>query len=96
MKASEAPTIQSPHWNKFRSQVIAAITDVEAIMQQLGKSLDTEGLTCEVAPRLGLEVNTQADFDVLNALVRAVRHVGREAIRATVEDQGGQFSLLLR
>ena len=95
MKATEAPTIQSPSWNKFRSQVIEAITDVEAVMQQLGKGLDTEGMTYEIAPRLGLEINTQADFDVLSALVRAVRHVGREAIRTAREDQGGQFSLLL-
>jgi hypothetical protein len=45
MKASTAPTIRDAAWNRFRSQVIAAITDVEAQMQQLGKSLDNEGLT---------------------------------------------------
>ncbi len=45
MKAMEAPPIQSPSWNKFRFQMIAAITDVEALMQKLGKGLDTEGMT---------------------------------------------------
>jgi hypothetical protein len=49
MKASEAPTIRDRDWKRFRSQVIAAITNVEALMQQVGKSLDSEGLTCEVA-----------------------------------------------
>jgi hypothetical protein len=58
MKASEAPTIRDQDWNRFRSQVIAAITDEEALMQQLGKSLDSEGLTCEVGPRLGLDIST--------------------------------------
>ena len=95
MKATEAPTIQDPTWNKYRSQVIAAITDVEAVMQQLGKGLDTEGMTYEIAPRLGLEITSKADFEVLSSLVRAVRHVGREAIRTTREDQAGQYSLLL-
>ena len=95
MKASAAPTIRDPTWNRFRGRVIAAITDVEALMQQLGKSLDNEGLTCEVAPRLGLDISTPADFDVLAQLVRAVRPVAREQLRRTREDQGGQFSLLL-
>lgn len=95
MKASEAPTIRDRDWNRFRSQVIAAITDVEALMQQLGKSLDSEGLTCEVAPRLGLDICTPADFDVLAQLVRAVRPVAREQLRRTCQEQGGQFSLLL-
>lgn len=95
MKASEAPTIRDRDWNRFRSQVIAVISDVEALMQQLGKSLDSEGLTCEVAPRLGLDISTPADFDVLAQLVRAVRPVAREQLRRTHEEQGGQFSLLL-
>jgi hypothetical protein len=95
MKASQAPTIRDQDWNRFRSQVIDAITDVEALMQQLGKSLDSEGLTCEVAPRLGLDISTPADFDVLVQLVRAVRPIGREQLRRIREDQGGQFSLLL-
>ncbi|UOR07729.1 hypothetical protein MUN82_22080 (plasmid) [Hymenobacter aerilatus] len=95
MQASEAPTIVHPGWNQYRSRVIATITDVEMLMLQLGKGLDSDGLTAEVAQRLGLRIDTQADFDVLNALVRAVRPIGREALRATREDQGGQFSFLL-
>ena len=95
MKASEAPTIRDRDWNRFRAQVIAAITDVEVLMQQLGKSLDSEGLTCEVAPRLRLDIRTAADFEVLAQLVRAVRPVAREQLRRTCEDQSGQFSLLL-
>ena len=95
MRASEAPTIVQPGWNQYRSRVIAAITDVEMLMQQLGKGLDNDGLTAEVAQRLGLSIDTQADFDVLSALVRATRPIGREALRTTCEDHGGQFSLLL-
>jgi hypothetical protein len=95
MKASEAPTIQDPTWNRYRSRVIAAITDVEALMQQMGKSLDSEGMTCEVAPRLGLDISTPADFDVLAQLVRAVRPIAREQLRRTSEEQGGQFALVL-
>lgn len=100
MQVSEAPTIIHPGWNQYRSRVIAAITDAEMLMQQLGrtrqgKGLDSDGLTAEVALRLGLRIDTQSDFDVLNDLVRAVRPIGREALRATREDQGGQFSLLL-
>lgn len=64
-------------------------------MQQLGKGLDNGGMAAEVAQQLGLSIDTQADFDVLSALVRAVRPIGREALRTTREDQGGQFSLLL-
>ena len=37
------------------------------LMQQLGKGLDSDGLTAEVAKRLGLRIDTQADFDVLSA-----------------------------
>ena len=100
MRASEAPTIIQPGWNQYRSRVIAAITDVEMLMQQLGcirrgKDLDSDGLTAKVAQRLGLRIDTQSDFDVLNALVRAVRPISREALRVTRENQGGQFSLLL-
>ena len=95
MKASEAPTICHTGWNRYRAQVIAVITDMEALMQQLGKGLDSDGLTLEVAQRMQLSVDTQADFDVLAALVQAVRHVGREGLRATREDHSGQFSLLL-
>lgn len=60
MNASEAPTIRDRDCNRYRAQVIAAITDVEALMQQLGKSLNAEGLTCEVAPHLGLDISTRA------------------------------------
>ncbi|MCA8833298.1 hypothetical protein [Hymenobacter pini] len=95
MRASEAPTICHPDWNRFRSRVIAAVTDVEAQMQQLGKSLNCEGLACEVAPRLGLEIDTPDDFAVLEKLVRAIRPIVLEALRYTREDQGGQFALLL-
>ncbi|MBF9223380.1 hypothetical protein [Hymenobacter ruricola] len=95
MRASEAPTIIQLGWNQYRSRVIAAITDVEMLMLQLGKGLDSDGLTAEVAQRLRLRIDTQTDFDALNTLVRAVRPIGREALRATREDQGGQFSLLL-
>lgn len=95
MRASEAPTIIHPGWNQYRSRVIAAITNVEMLMQQLGKDLNSDSLTAEVAQRLGLRIDTQADFDVLSALVRAVRPIGREALRATREEQNGQFSLLL-
>lgn len=64
-------------------------------MQQLGKSPDNEGLTCEVAPHLGLDITTPTDFDVLAQLVRAVRPIAHEQLRRSREEQGGQFSLLL-
>lgn len=96
MRASEAPTINDPTWNKYRSQVIAAITDEETLLQQLGKGTDNAGMTYDVAKRLGLRIDTDEDFDVLAKLVRATRHIGREGLRMTREDQGGQFSLLLR
>ncbi|QNE42122.1 hypothetical protein F1C16_21100 (plasmid) [Hymenobacter sp. NBH84] len=95
MKATEAPTMCHPDWNRFRSRVIAAVTDVEAQMQQLGKSLNYEGLTCEVALRLGLAIDTPDDFAVLEKLVRAVRPIAQDALRCTREEQGGQFALLL-
>ncbi len=95
MRASEAPTIVHPGWNQYRRRVIAAITDVEMLMQQLDKGLDNDGMTAEVAHRLRISLDTQSDFDVLSALVRAVRPIGRDALRSTREDQGGQFSLLL-
>ena len=96
MRASEAPTINDPTWNKYRSQVIAAITDEETLLQQLGKGTDNAGMTYDVAKRLGLRIDTDEDFDVLAKLVRATRHIGREGLRMTREDQGGQFSLFLR
>lgn len=94
-KASEAPTIQSPVWNQYRSQVITAITDVEVLMQQLGKGLSSEGLTEEVAGQLGLEIDTPAAYDALLTLVRATRRIAQEGLRRTREDQGGQYTLLL-
>ncbi|SMB79424.1 hypothetical protein SAMN00120144_3134 [Hymenobacter roseosalivarius DSM 11622] len=95
MRAVEAPTLGDLTWNQYRSQVINAITAVEAQMHHLRKSINTEGMTYEVAGLLKIEIIDQEDFDVLSALVKAVRHVGREAIRATKEDHGGQFSLRL-
>lgn len=97
MKASTAPRIQDRHlWNPYREKVIEAVVAVELQMQQAGKSLDVEGLTCEVAPLLGQTIEDQADFDVLSKLVRAVRPIAPETLRSTRQEQGGQFSLLLR
>jgi hypothetical protein len=93
MRANDAPVFGEPAWNAYRSQVAAAITDVEVDMQQRGKSLNTEGLTLEVAERIGVEVATKEDFDVLEALVKSVRHIAREEVRRTREEHGGQFSL---
>ena len=88
MKASEAPTIRDRDWNRFRAQVIAAITDVEAVMQQMGKSLDSEGLTCEVAPHLGLDISAPADFDVLAHLGAAPRQPGTPGHHCRPADDG--------
>lgn len=95
MRASEAPVLGDRAWNAYRAQVAAALTDVEIDMQQRHYGLSTEGLTLEVASRLPLLIDTQDDFQVLEALVRALRHIAREAVRATREDHGGQFRLLL-
>ncbi|MBC6700205.1 hypothetical protein [Hymenobacter sp. BT190] len=95
MNASEAPVFGDPDWNQYRARVAAALTDVEADMQQRGYGLSLEGLTLEVAERLPLGVATAEDFQVLEALVKALRPIAREAIRATREQQGGQFKLLL-
>lgn len=92
---SEAPTMQSPAWNQYRRQVIAAITDVEVLMQQRQKGIDTTGLTYEVAELLQLRISNEADFEVLAQLVRATRAIAQEGLRATREDQKGQFSLYL-
>jgi len=88
MHASGAHTIIHPGRNQYRSRVIAVSTDVGMLIQQLGKNLDCDDLTAEVAQRLRLHIDTQSDFGVLSTLVRAVRPIARE-------DQGGQFSLLL-
>ncbi len=95
MKASEAPVFGDIDWNAYRARVAAALTDVEADMQQRSYGLNTEGLTAEVAARLQLLIDTPEDFQVLEALVKALRHIAREAVRAIREDHGGQFALLL-
>ncbi len=95
MKASEAPTIQSPTWNKYRNQVIAAIADVEMLMQQLNKGINSQVLAEEVAERLGIDIDTPAAYEALLKLVRATRPIAREGLRRTSEEQGGQFSLSL-
>jgi hypothetical protein len=95
MNAAEAPVLGDADWNRYRACVAAALTDVEADMQQRGYGLSSEGLTLEVAERLQLGVATTEDFQVLEALVKALRPIAREAVRATREDHGGQFALLL-
>jgi hypothetical protein len=74
MRANDAPVFGEPTWNAYRSQVAAAITDVEVDMQQRGKA-------------------TKEDFEVLEALVKSVRHIAREEVRRTREEHGGQFFL---
>jgi len=93
MRVIDAPVFGDPTWNQYRSKVADAITDVEVEMQQRGSSLNTEGLTLEVGERLELEILTQEDFDVLEALVKSVRHIAREAVRRIREEHGGQFIL---
>ena len=95
MKAAEAPVFGDTDWNTYRARVAAALTDVEADMQQRNYGLNTEGVTAEVAARLQLLIDTPEDFQVLEALVKALRHIAREAVRATREDHSGQFVLLL-
>lgn len=95
MNAAEAPVFGDPDWNQYRARVAAALTDVEADMQQRGYGLNNEGLTLEVAGRLQLGVATADDFQVLEALVKSLRPIAREAVRTTRENQGGQYRLLL-
>lgn len=95
MKASEAPTIQSPTWNRYRNQVIAAIADVEILMQQLDKGINSEVLAEEVAERLKIEIDTPAAYEALLKLVRAARPIAREGLRRTSEELNGQFLLSL-
>ena len=95
MKASEAPTIQSPTWNAYRSQIIGAITDVEVVMQQLDKGINSEVLAEEVAQRLGIEIDTPEGYEALLKLVKATRSIAREGLRMTREDRGGQYLLQL-
>ncbi|MBO2033460.1 hypothetical protein J4D99_18845 [Siccationidurans ginsengisoli] len=94
MKACEAPTIQSLRWNQYHSQVIDAIADVEVLMQQLDRGINSEVLTEEVAQRLGMEIDTPAAFEVLLKLVQATRQIAREGLRHTCEEQGRHFSLV--
>ena len=97
MKAAHAPKIQDRHlWNTYREKVIEAVVAVELKMQQAGRGINVEVLTCEVAPLLGQSIEDEADFDVLSKLVRAVRPIAQETLRSTRQEQGGQFSLLLR
>lgn len=96
MKASEAPTLQSPTWNAYRCQVIGAITDVEVLMQQLDKGINSEVLAEEVAQRLGMDIDTPEAFEALLKLVKATRSIAREGLRMTSQQQGGQFTLPLR
>ncbi|TGE22603.1 hypothetical protein [Hymenobacter metallicola] len=95
MKASEAPTIQHPNWNQYRNRIIAAIADVEVMMQQLGKGINSEVLTEEVAERLMMEIDTPEAYEALLKLVRATRDIAREGLRMTREEQGGQYALIL-
>ena len=95
MRAVDAPSFGDPTWNHFRRDVAEAITDVQVEMQQRQKGLDSQGLTLEVAARLQLELLNQEDFDVLAALVRSLRPLATESLRATREDHSGQFALLL-
>ncbi|OGX87130.1 hypothetical protein BEN47_11660 [Hymenobacter lapidarius] len=95
MKASEAPTIQSPTWNQYRSQIIAAIADVEVLMQQLDKGINSEVMTEEVAQRLGIQIDTAEAYEALLKLVKATRPIAGERLRMTSHEQGGQFVLLL-
>ena len=95
MKASEAPTIQSPAWNQYRIRLIAAIADVEVLMQQRNRGINSEVLAEEVAERLGMEIDTPAAYETLLKLVRATRQIAWEGLRRTREEQGGQYALLL-
>ena len=95
MKASEAPTIQSRTWNQYRSRIIAAITDVEVLMRQLDKGINSEVMTEEVAQRLGIEIDTSEAYEAMVKLVKSVRSIACEGLRMTSQEQGGQFLLLL-
>ena len=95
MKASESPTIQSPTWNQYRSRIIAAIADVEVLMQQLDKGINSEVMTEEVAQRLGIQIDTAEAYEALLKLVKATRPIAGEGLRMTSQEQGGQFALPL-
>lgn len=95
MSIAQIPTVQAPGWNAFRARVIAAITDVEVLMQQLGRGINAEVMTEEVAEHLGMELTTPEAYEALLQLVRATRPIAQESLRVTREQQGGQYSLLL-
>lgn len=95
MKASAAPTIQSPQWNAYRSRIIAAIADVEVLMKQLDKGINSEVLAEEVAQRLGMEIDTPEGYEALFQLVKATRAIAREGLRMTSQEKGGQYALQL-
>lgn len=92
--ASQAPMNPDAGWNQYRARVIAAITDVENLLRQHGKSVDNEGMTCEVAPLLGHSIDTQEDFAALHFVVKNLRYVARDTMQ-NVAKQGGQFSLAI-
>lgn len=94
MKASDAPVFGDSDRNSYRAWVGSALTDVEVDMQHRSEGLNTEGQTAEVAARLALLIDTSEDFQMLEALVKALRPIAREAVRTTREDHGGQFILL--
>lgn len=96
MNANDAPAFGDRDWNAYRERVISAVVEVELDLASGKYSLNAEGVTCEVAKKLKISITTQLDFDVLHALVKNVRYVGQETVRAVREDQNGQFSLVLR
>lgn len=95
MKASEAPTIQCPTWNQYRGRIIAAIADVEVLLLQRNRGINSEVLTEEVAERLGMEIDTPEAYETLLKLVRATRPIAQEGLRRTQQQQGGQYALAL-
>jgi hypothetical protein len=95
MNANDAPAFGDRDWNAYRDLVINAVVEIELNIASHKYSLNAEGVTCEVAQMLEIGIATQLDFDVLHALVKAVRHIGRESVRMVSQDQNGQFSLFL-
>lgn len=93
--AHQAPVRPDPGWNTFRARVIEAVLAAENLLRQHGTGLDDEGMTCEVAPVLGLTIATLEDFETLCRVVGAVRYVARDTLSRVQTRQGGQFALLL-
>lgn len=92
MKASEAPTQRDENWNEFRCLLIDTITGIEADMQNRRKGINGEILTCEVAERLNIEIDTPREYRILELLVVDLRDIAREALDQT-RKAGGQYSL---